>query len=142
MVFFLCVDSYSLWYAYSRLESIDLFEHHIYTHFFSFAGGVVAPPTDLSVSFHPSEEGTSVDDDGASQSSSQNESNNEGGQRDASHQQTSLAHQRSNRRIEMPPAFHFPEDQTPPSDLLASSVSAASSDPPPVSVGGHQPHQV
>jgi len=41
----------------------------------------------------------------------------------------------------MPPAFHFPEDQTPPSDLLASTVSAASSDPPPVSVGGHQPHQ-
>ena len=23
-----------------------------------------------------------------------------------------------NRRIEMPPAFHFPEDQAPPSDLI------------------------
>ena len=44
-----------------------------------------------------------------------------------------------NRRIEMPPAFHFPEDQTPPSDLLASpvkntmssdSTTLQSSDPP------------
>ena len=29
----------------------------------------------------------------------------------------------------MPPAFHFPEDQTPPSDLLASSVAASSTVP-------------
>ena len=26
-----------------------------------------------------------------------------------------------NRRIEMPPAFHFPEDEAPPSDLVSGS---------------------
>ena len=59
-------------------------------------------PHNLSVSAypHPAEEGTSVDDDATVSAPN--------------------VHISINRRIEMPPAFHFPEDQTPPSDLVSN----------------------
>jgi apoptosis-stimulating of p53 protein 1 len=70
----------------------------------------------LSVSAHPAEEGTSVDDDmpSASENESEDSTRNNGLMVRPNHN----VHISINRRIEMPPAFHFPEDQTPPSDLV------------------------
>ena len=81
------------------------------------------PLGNLSVSAH-SEEGTSVDDDAPS--SSDDAADNSSKQRftNANHN----VHISINRRIEMPPAFLFPEDQTPPSDLLGRDVSDSTSD--------------
>lgn len=62
---------------------------------------------------HPSEEGTSVDDDMPSEEDDEHSGGNSG--------LTVMpnVHISINRRIEMPPAFHFPENQPPPSDLLS-----------------------
>ena len=61
---------------------------------------------------HHSEEGTSVDDDNLLNADEDGKGNN-------------FVSISINRRIEMPPAFHFPEDQTPPSDLLGQAGGAA-----------------
>ncbi|XP_059086191.1 apoptosis-stimulating of p53 protein 2-like isoform X2 [Tigriopus californicus] len=75
--------------------------------------------SNLSVSAHP-EEGTSVDDDSPTQSDdTESHRLNGGGMQVNNHN----VHISINRRIEMPPAFHFPEDQTPPSDLIANDFS-------------------
>lgn len=70
--------------------------------------------TNLSVSTHPAEEGTSVDDDMPSASENESEDSN------SRLLVRPNVHISINRRIEMPPAFHFPEDQTPPSDLVGN----------------------
>ena len=70
----------------------------------------------LSVSTHPAEEGTSVDDDMPSASENESEDNNRG----SNLMVRPNVHISINRRIEMPPAFHFPEDGTPPSDLVGN----------------------
>ena len=69
----------------------------------------------LSVSTHPAEEGTSVDDDMPSASENESEDNSSRG---SNLMVRPNVHISINRRIEMPPAFHFPEDGTPPSDLV------------------------
>jgi hypothetical protein len=82
---------------------------------------------------HPSEEGTSVDDEMVSEEEQSNRSS--GLTVMPSLHIRYLIHTSSNkvtdkkiignnlfsinRRIEMPPAFHFPENQPPPSDLLS-----------------------
>ena len=76
------------------------------------------PAGNLSVSTHP-EEGTSVDDDMPSPNTSGSEEDNKGSMSAYNHN----VHISINRRIQMPPAFHFPEDQTPPSDLIGSDFS-------------------
>ena len=92
------------------------------------------PSSNLSVSTHPAEEGTSVDDDMPSASDdNEDASGKDGGQAGGHGQGQNLmvrppppnVHISINRRIEMPPAFHFPEDQTPPSDLLGGAIGAA-----------------
>lgn len=72
--------------------------------------------SNLSVSAHPAEEGTSVDDD--MPSASENESEDSKSNSNLMVRPNHNVHISINRRIEMPPAFHFPEDQTPPSDLV------------------------
>ena len=73
--------------------------------------------SNLSVSAAHPEEGTSVDDDMHSGS----DENPDGAKGAYNHN----VHISINRRIQMPPsaAFHFPEDQTPPSDLIAKDVA-------------------
>jgi hypothetical protein len=64
---------------------------------------------------HPSEEGTSVDDDMPSEEEDDHSAGNSGSGLTV----MPNVHISINRRIEMPPAFHFPENQPPPSDLLS-----------------------
>jgi len=64
---------------------------------------------------HPSEEGTSVDDDMPSDEDDDLSSGKNGSGLTV----MPNVHISINRRIEMPPAFHFPENQPPPSDLLS-----------------------
>ncbi len=71
--------------------------------------------SNLSVSAAHPEEGTSVDDDTPSDDGSGGEGSKAGYHSGGGNHNV---HVSINRRIEMPPAFHFPEDQTPPSDLL------------------------
>eukprot|EP00095_Tigriopus_kingsejongensis_P009602 maker-scaffold832_size90819-snap-gene-0.15 protein:Tk09602 transcript:maker-scaffold832_size90819-snap-gene-0.15-mRNA-1 annotation:"PREDICTED: uncharacterized protein LOC100870125" len=78
----------------------------------------------LSVSTHP-EEGTSVDDDSPAHSDDPDGAGRLNGM-PANHN----VHISINRRIEMPPAFHFPEDQPPPSDLIANDFSRDMADNP------------
>ena len=66
---------------------------------------------------HPSEEGTSVDDDMPSEEDDEHSGN--GGSNGGGLTVMPNVHISINRRIEMPPAFHFPENQPPPSDLLS-----------------------
>ena len=73
--------------------------------------------SNLSVSTHPAEEGTSVDDDMPSAGEDNDDDKN-------LMVRPPNVHISINRRIEMPPAFHFPEDQTPPSDLVGSHHDA------------------
>ena len=75
--------------------------------------------SNLSVSTHPAEEGTSVDDDMPSAGE-----DNEDQDKNNLMVRPPNVHISINRRIEMPPAFHFPEDQTPPSDLVGSHHDA------------------
>ena len=65
--------------------------------------------------------GTSVDDDMPSPAHSGSDEPGGGDKGAYNHN----VHISINRRIQMPPsaAFHFPEDQTPPSDLIAKDVS-------------------
>lgn len=80
--------------------------------------------SNLSVSTHPAEEGTSVDDDmpSAGEENDLDDKNN-------LMVRPPNVHISINRRIEMPPAFHFPEDQTPPSDLVGNHhVATAAND--------------
>ena len=65
---------------------------------------------------HPSEEGTSVDDDMPSEEDDDGMSSGKNG---SGLTVMPSVHISINRRIEMPPAFHFPENQPPPSDLLS-----------------------
>lgn len=90
--------------------------------------------SNLSVSTHPAEEGTSVDDDmpSASENESEDSSSNPRVNGGASNNGLMVrpnhnVHISINRRIEMPPAFHFPEDQTPPSDLVGHGSSPSTS---------------
>ena len=69
--------------------------------------------SNLSVSAAHPEEGTSVDDDMHSGS----DENPDGAKGAYNHN----VHISINRRIQMPPAFHFPEDQAPPSDLMGAT---------------------
>ncbi|XP_040567666.1 apoptosis-stimulating of p53 protein 1 isoform X2 [Lepeophtheirus salmonis] len=90
-------------------------------------GGALPNPT-LSVSSHPAEEGTSVDDDDDEDdnydrcSTTDNEDDRNGNRNHIRGNSNHNVHISINRRIEMPPAFHFPEDQTPPSDLLGADM--------------------
>ena len=83
--------------------------------------------SNLSVSTHPAEEGTSVDDD--MPSASENESEDSASRGNLQNgaglmvRPNHNVHISINRRIEMPPAFHFPEDQTPPSDLVGGDAT-------------------
>lgn len=83
------------------------------------------PPANLSVSTHPAEEGTSVDDDMPSVSDDNEDEMNVAGGSLMVRPNHHNVHISINRRIEMPPAFHFPEDQTPPSDLLGGDHSSS-----------------
>ena len=73
--------------------------------------------SNLSVSTHPAEEGTSVDDDMPSAEENDDE-------KLLVRPPMPNVHISINRRIEMPPAFHFPEDQTPPSDLVGNHMDS------------------
>ena len=69
---------------------------------------------------NPSEEGTSVDDD--EMPSEEDDERSGGGHRGSNGGGLTVmpnVHVGINRRIEMPPAFHFPENQPPPLDLLS-----------------------
>ena len=79
----------------------------------------------LSVSAHP-EEGTSVDDDMPSPGLSG--SDEPGGPDGPKGAYNHNVHVSINRRIQMPPEFMFPEDQAPPSDLIAAGGGAAGHD--------------
>ena len=69
---------------------------------------------------HPSEEGTSVDDDMPSEEDDEHSgASHSGGSNGGGLTVMPNVHISINRRIEMPPAFHFPENQPPPSDLLS-----------------------
>ena len=60
--------------------------------------------------------GTSVDDDMPSPAHSG--SDEPGGDKGGYNHNVHIS---INRRIQMPPAFHFPEDQAPPSDLMGAT---------------------
>jgi len=70
---------------------------------------------------NPSEEGTSVDDD--EMPSEEDDERRPGGFHRGSHggglTVIPSVHVSINRRIEMPPAYHFPQNQPPPLDLLS-----------------------
>jgi len=68
---------------------------------------------------HPSEEGTSVDDDMPSEEDEDHSGASHSGSNGGGLTVMPNVHISINRRIEMPPAFHFPENQPPPSDLLS-----------------------
>ena len=61
--------------------------------------------------------GTSVDDDMPSPAHSGSDEPGGGDKGAYNHN----VHISINRRIQMPPAFHFPEDQAPPSDLMGAT---------------------
>ena len=73
---------------------------------------LISPALVIRIHLHS---GTSVDDDMPSPSHS---GSDEPGDKNAYNHNVHIS---INRRIQMPPAFHFPEDQAPPSDLMGAT---------------------